>query len=107
MFLIIFDRLVALRIEMPGASTQSVAELVRAMVLKKKILFFAIDKTVRGPMIDLAGIWKELKAIGTNINQITHAFQVAERDSQKVSHALRVGNSIKWWMKGFKVCYGW
>ena len=46
-------------------------------------------------MIDLAGIRKELNAIGTNINQITHAFHVVEADSQKVFHALRVAEQYK------------
>ena len=46
-------------------------------------------------MIDLAGIREELKRIGTNINQITHAFHVADSDSQKVFHALRVAEQYK------------
>ncbi|MEX2231417.1 MAG: plasmid mobilization relaxosome protein MobC [Cyclobacteriaceae bacterium] len=50
---------------------------------------------MRGPMIDLVGIREELKRIGTNINQITHAFHVAETDSQKVFHALRVAEQYK------------
>jgi hypothetical protein len=50
---------------------------------------------MRGPTIDLAGIRKEFNAIGTNINQITHAFHVAETDSQKVFHALRVAEQYK------------
>ena len=78
-----------------NTNNQSVAELVRAIVVKEKILFFAVDTTMRGPMIDLAGIRKELNAIGTNINQITHAFHVAETDSQKVFHALRVAEQYK------------
>ena len=84
-----------LRYLVENTNTQSVAELVRAIVLKEKILFFAVDSTMRGPMIDLAGIRKELNAIGTNINQITHAFHVAETDSQKAFHALRVAEQYK------------
>ena len=78
-----------------SADIQSVAELVRAIVLKEKILFYAVDTTMRGPMIDLAGIRKELNAIGTNVNQITHACHVAETDLQKVFHALRVAEQYK------------
>jgi len=78
-----------------NTNNQSVAELVRAIVLKEKILFFAVDSTMRGPMIDLERIRKELNAIGTNINQITHAFHVAETDSQKLFHALRVAEQYK------------
>jgi hypothetical protein len=62
---------------------------------KKNDNFLAVDTTMRGPMIDLAGIRKELNAIGTNINQITHAFHVAETDSQKVFHALRVAEQYR------------
>lgn len=78
-----------------NTNSQSVGELVRRIVVKEKILFFAVDTTMRGPMIDLAGIRKELNAIGTNINQITHAFHVADGDSQKVFHALRVAEQYK------------
>lgn len=46
-------------------------------------------------MIDLAGIREELKRIGRNINQITHAFHLAETDSQKVFHALRVAEQCR------------
>ena len=84
-----------LRYLVENTNTQSVGELVRAIVLKEKILFYAVDSTMRGPMIDLAGIRKELNAIGTNINQITHAFHVAEADSQRVFHALRVAEQYK------------
>ena len=78
-----------------NTNSQSVGELVRRIVVKDKILFFAVDTTMRGPMIDLAGIREELKRIGTNINQITHAFHLAETDSQKVFHALRVADQYK------------
>ena len=50
---------------------------------------------MRSPLIDLAGIRKEFNAIGTNINQITHAFHLNETDSQKVFHALRVAEQYK------------
>ena len=46
-------------------------------------------------MIDLAGIRKEFNAIGTNINQITHAFSTSETDSQMVFHALRGAEQYK------------
>ena len=39
-----------------NTNNQSVGELVRRIVVKDKILFFAVDTTMRGPMIDLAGI---------------------------------------------------
>lgn len=78
-----------------NTNSQSIGELVRRIVVKDKIPFFAVDTTMRGPMIDLAGIRKELNAIGTNINQITHAFHVAETDSQRVFHALRIAEQYK------------
>jgi hypothetical protein len=46
-------------------------------------------------MIDLAGIREEIKRIGRNINQITHAFHLAETDSQKVFHAVGVAEQYK------------
>ena len=39
-----------------NTNSQSVGELVSRMVVKDKILSFAVDTTMRGPMIDLAGI---------------------------------------------------
>lgn len=77
-----------------NTNSQSVGELVRRIVVKDKILFFAVDTTMRGPMIDLAGVREELKRIGTNINQITHAFHLVETDSQKVFH-VRVAEQYK------------
>jgi hypothetical protein len=76
-------------------NTQSVAELVQVIVLKGEDLIVPVYSTMRGPLIDLAGIREELKRIGTNINQITHACHVADSDSQKVFHALRVAEQYK------------
>ena len=65
-----------------NTNSHSVGELLRRIVVKDKILFFAVDTTMRGSMIDMAGIREELNAIGRNINQITHAFHLADSDSQ-------------------------
>ena len=68
--------------------------MVLGVVPKRKILFIRRHRDERG--YDRPGrIRKELNAIGTNINQITHAFHLNETDSQKVFHALRVAEQYK------------
>jgi hypothetical protein len=76
-------------------NTQSGAEPVQVIVLKGEDLICPVYSTMRGPLIDLAGIREEPKRIGRNINQITHAFHLAETDSQKVFYALRVAEQYK------------
>src|SRR5687768_2191618 len=78
-----------------NTNTQSVAELVGAIVLKEKILYFAVDNTISLQGIELAGIRKELNAIGNNINQITHAFHTSDSSSQQMFHALRVAEQYR------------
>jgi hypothetical protein len=69
---------------------RSIGELVRRIVEKDKIVFYSIDSTLNFPMVELTKIREELKAIGRNVNQITHHFHIAETASQKLFDALRV-----------------
>ena len=71
-------------------NVQSIGALIRRIILKEKILLYLRDSTMDGVDNELAGIRTELKAIGININQITHAFHVADTPAQKVLHASEV-----------------
>ena len=60
------------------SNTSSIGELVRKIVIKERIIFYAKDITMEAPTSELIKIRKELNAIGVNINQITHSFHTAE-----------------------------
>ena len=48
------------------------------------------DGSMDAAMEELIAIWKELNAIGTNINQITRHFHNASTSDQRLFHALKV-----------------
>lgn len=74
---------------------QTIGELARRILSKEKIVLFHKDAAMDAPMEELTSIRKELKAIGININQITHSFHTATSDSQKNYQALRVAEEYK------------
>lgn len=74
---------------------QTIGELARRILSKEKIVLFHKDASMDAPMEELTSIRKELKAIGVNINQITHSFHTATSDSQKNYQALRVAEEYK------------
>lgn len=70
------------------SSCQTIAEVVRKILLKKKINCFYIDASLNGVMEELVLIRKELKAIGVNINQQTRYFNACKSDAEKRFHAI-------------------
>ena len=68
----------------------SVAEAVRRILSNQKITLLHKDTSMDGTMEELAGIRKELKAIGVNVNQITRHFNSTTDNQQKVYDALKV-----------------
>ncbi|NOS93039.1 MAG: plasmid mobilization relaxosome protein MobC [Cyclobacteriaceae bacterium] len=82
--------------ELRGKSDcQTIGELARRILSKDKITLFHKDASLDGPMEELTSIRKELKAIGTNINQITHSFHLATTDTKKNFQALRIVEEYK------------
>lgn len=82
--------------ELRGKSDcQTIGELARRILSKDKITLFHKDASWDGPMEELTSIRKELNSIGTNINQITHSFHIAQTDSQRNYQALRVAEEYK------------
>lgn len=69
------------------SSCQSIAEVVRKILLKQKINCFYRDASLNGVMEELALIRKELKAIGVNINQQTRYFNACKSDAEKRFHS--------------------
>jgi hypothetical protein len=73
------------------SNCRSIAELVRKILSKEKIIRLHRDVTLQGHVHELAKIRSEIHAIGVNINQITRQFHSSETAHQKMFHALKVG----------------
>lgn len=70
-------------------------EFARRILSRDKITLFHKDASLDGPMEELTSIRKELKAIGVNINQITHSFHIAQNDNQRNYQAMRAAEEYK------------
>lgn len=77
------------------SNCQSMAELARSIIYKEKITWYHRDSKLDATAIELAGIRKELNAIGNNINQITRHFHAAPDPDKKAFHALKVSEEYK------------
>ncbi len=78
-----------------NTNCQTVGELLRAIVMKEKIFFYYEDGTMKVPFHELAGIHSAIKAIGRNINQITHHFHQADDPKKKLFLSLNVAAEYK------------
>jgi hypothetical protein len=87
-----FNKLEKLRAD---SNCQTIAEIVRRILAKEKILCFYKDITMNGPMEELAGIRKELKAIGVNINQITRSFNTDKAGIQRAFYVMKAADLYK------------
>jgi hypothetical protein len=72
------------------SNCRSIAELVRRIVSKEKIVVLLRDMRLDRHIHELAGIRAELRSIGININQITHHFHAAGTERQKMLYAMEV-----------------
>jgi len=73
------------------SNCRSIGEVVRKILSKEKIVMLKRDMTLHPHIQELAAIRSELRSIGVNVNQITHAFHTADSVHQKMFHALKVG----------------
>ncbi|HEX5171931.1 MAG TPA: plasmid mobilization relaxosome protein MobC [Cyclobacteriaceae bacterium] len=73
------------------SNCHSVGELARKILSNEKVVVLQRDISFQAPVQQLGRIRSELRAIGVNINQITHHFNNAETVHQKMFHALKVG----------------
>lgn len=83
----VFNRLELILSE---SNCRSIGELVRKILSKEKIVMLRKDVSLMGHIQELAGIRFELRAIGTNVNQITHHFHAADSDRKKMFYAMEV-----------------
>jgi hypothetical protein len=72
------------------SNCQSPSELARRILYKEEIIWYQRDASQEDVVRELATIRNELKAIGTNINQVTRYFNSTQLPSQKIFHALKV-----------------
>lgn len=77
------------------SNCRSVAELARHILYKEQIIFYTKDATMDGVALELAGIKKELRAIGVNINQVTRYFNSKSLPSAKIFEALKILDEFK------------
>jgi hypothetical protein len=99
------SRLIGLRISdsfyhrmeelLANSNCRSVTELARAILYREEIVWKHRDARLESTALELAGIKKELNAIGKNINQITHRFHTVDTTNQKLILALKVAEDYK------------
>jgi S-adenosylhomocysteine hydrolase len=87
-----FNRLEKLR-ETSNCST--IGELARKVLSNQEIKCFYIDRSLPAVMEELALVRKELKAIGTNINQLTRSFNSTHDENAKAFYVLKVSDLYK------------
>jgi hypothetical protein len=78
-----------------SSNCQTVGQLVRKILSRERITVYHKDKSLDGPIQELIQIRNELRAIGVNINQITHHFHTAETINQRMFDALKVAESYR------------
>jgi hypothetical protein len=70
----------------------TIGQLVRHILSNEPIIVYNTDITVEEPVQQLILIREELRAIGVNVNQITHHFHKADSPEEKVFHSLKVAD---------------
>ena len=78
-----------------NSNCQSIGEVARNILSKKKILILNRDITMNAPMEELASIRKELRSIGININQQTKYFHTSENEAQRSFYFIRTSELYK------------
>lgn len=87
-----FNKLESLRQQ---SNSQSIGEFARMILQREEIIWYHKDATMDATAVELAGIKKELKAIGTNINQVTRYFNSKALPNQKIFEALKILDEYK------------
>jgi hypothetical protein len=78
-----------------SSNCQSIGQLVRKILSGQRITVYHKDISLEAPVQQLIQIRNELRAIGVNINQITHHFHTAETNNQKMFYALKVAEHYR------------
>lgn len=77
------------------SNCQTLGEFARKILSEKEVIWIHRDATMDGVAAELAGIKKELRAIGTNINQVTRYFNGSAIPNQKIFEALKILDEYK------------
>ncbi|MCH7411271.1 plasmid mobilization relaxosome protein MobC [Belliella sp. DSM 111904] len=72
---------------------QTLSELIRDMLFKKKITVNTYDASLHEVKLKLARIRNELQSIGININQITRYFNSTSNPEEKLMYAEKVAKN--------------
>jgi hypothetical protein len=75
------------------SNCRTIGEVVRRILSRERIIVYTKDVSMQGPLEELIGIRKELRAISVNINQLTHAFH--EHPQKQVFNSLRVADEYR------------
>ncbi|MEO7991495.1 MAG: plasmid mobilization relaxosome protein MobC [Chryseolinea sp.] len=78
-----------------NSNCQTLGEFARMILQKEEIIWYHKDASSENTTVELTAIRKELKAIGTNINQVTRYFNGTSIPSQKIFDALKVLDEYK------------
>lgn len=82
-----YRRLENLRIT---GNCKTIGQIVRHILSNQPITVYQQDISLEAPIQELIKIRGELRAIGVNVNQITHFFHASDTANQKMFHALKV-----------------
>jgi hypothetical protein len=88
----LFEKLERLKRE---SHSPSVAEVCRQILNDQKIKVYTQDASMNPVMEELAGIRKELKSIGVNINQVVRKLNGARSENQRSYYALQTAGLYK------------
>lgn len=78
-----------------NSNCRTIGEAVRLVLSREQIIVYEKDATMQAPLEEIIRLRKEIKAIGVNINQVTHAFHGMEPEKKKVYQALRIAEEYK------------
>lgn len=77
------------------SNCQTIGEFARNILEERKVIWYQKDTSKEAIAVELTDIRKELRAIGTNINQVTKYFHGTNIPSQKIFEALKLLDEFK------------
>jgi len=78
-----------------NSNCQTLGEFARMILQKEEIIWYHKDASLDTVTVELTAIRKELKAIGTNVNQVTRYFNGTTIPNQKIFDALKILDEYK------------
>jgi hypothetical protein len=78
-----------------NSNCQTLGEFARMILQKEEIIWYHKDASSDTVTVELTAIRKELKSIGTNVNQVTRYFNGSTIPNQKIFDALKILDEYK------------